>query len=165
MLFPSNVITADTIKKRAARYPFHRGGLCHEMQRKNACQRMSEGTGRKIRSEEVSKTMRIFNKAVPQKIQRIPIKRRRLFCTWQQGEELSTEIIRGCQGSDHRGLFRHIPIIQLHTFLRRDRRQIQRIKTNRIPDLCGGRIQISNVSEKEKKEKAHPSRPRRTSSR
>ena len=37
MLFPSNVITADTIKqKRAARYPFHRGGLCHDMQRKMA---------------------------------------------------------------------------------------------------------------------------------
>ena len=36
MLFPSNVITADTIKKRAARYPFHRGGLCYEIQRKMA---------------------------------------------------------------------------------------------------------------------------------
>lgn len=37
MLFPSNVITADTIKQKlATRYPFHRGGLCHEMQRKMA---------------------------------------------------------------------------------------------------------------------------------
>ena len=150
-------------KKRAARYPFHRGGLGHEMQRKNACQRMSEGTGREIGSEEVGKTMRIFSEAVPKEIQRIPIKRRKLFCSWEQGEELGAEIIRGCQKSDHRGLFRHIPIIQLHTFLRRDIRQIQRIKTNRIPDLCGGRIQISNVSEKEKKEKAHPSRLRRMS--
>ena len=163
MLFPSNVITADTIKKRAARYPFHRGGLCYEMQRKNACQRMTEGTRREIESEEVEKTMRIFFEAVLKEMPRIPIKRRKLFCPWEQGEELGAEIIRGCQGSDHRGLFRHIPIIQLHTFLRRDRRQIQCIKTNRIPDLCGGRIQISNVSEKEKKEKAHPSRPRRTS--
>ena len=124
---------------------------------------MTEGTRREIESEEVEKTMRIFFEAVPKEIPRIPIKRRKLFCPWERGEELGAEIIRGCQGSDHRGLFWHIPIIQLHTFLRRDRRQIQRIKTNRIPDLCGGRIQISNVSEKEKKEKAHPSRPRRTS--
>ena len=159
----ANENTKRGTKTAPTGYPLLRGGFCNEVQRKNACQRMSEGTGRKIRSEEISKTMRIFNKAVPQKIQRIPIKRRRLFCTWQQGEELGAEIIRGCQGSDHRGLFRHIPIIQLHTFLRRDRRQIQRIKTNRIPDLCGGRIQISNVSEKEKKEKAHPSRLRRMS--
>ena len=93
---------------------------------------MPEGTGREIGSEEVGKTMRIFSEAVPKEIQRIPIKRRKLFCSWEQGEELGAEIIRGCQKGNHRRLFEHIPIIQLHTFLRKDKRQIQRIKTSRI---------------------------------
>ena len=123
---------------------------------KNACQRMSEGTGREIGSEEVGKTMRIFSEAVPKEIQRIPIKRRKLFCSWEQGEELGAEIIRGCQKGDHRGLFQHIPIIQLHTFLRKDKRQIPRIKTSRISDPCRG-LPISDVPEKEKKERGGPS--------
>ena len=107
----ANENTKRGTKTAPTGYPLLRGGFCNEVQRKNACQRMPEGTGRKIRSEEVSKMMRIFNKAVPQEIQRIPIKRRRLFCTWQQGEELGTENFRGDQRSDHQGLFRHVLIV------------------------------------------------------
>ena len=51
----------------------------------------------------------------------------------------------------------HIPIIQLHTFLRKDKRQIQRIKTSRISDPCRGKLPISDVPEKEKKERGGPS--------
>ena len=124
-------------------------------------QRMPEGTGREIPIRGSRQNgADILLKAVRKEIQRIPIKRRKLFCSWEQGEELGAEITRRMsERRSSKTIPRYTHHSTSHTFLRKDKRQIQRIKTSRIPDPCRSPSFRSPMCQrkKRKKERGGPS--------